>query len=603
MVGFNPNNLRHQERLEKATRSSRAHLQPFRSNRLQMLREYVGSNWGLGGSNVEVVANFMQQMALIYVQRLAGGKPRVNIAANHQGLWAFAHKFKQALNNLAKEIKLKRTIQRMVLDAFFTMGLAKVYLKESPRMQMMSGVWMDPGQIYVDPLSFDNFILDTRCNHWDRRMYAGDMYRVPYERVMENKNFNEQGKRNLHPSSKHGSPDDRSRVSTILTGGKTGDDDEIVDMVDLVDYHFPNEQLISTWAIDRGSHLSFVGPPLQVREWDGAERGPYHNLGFIPVVDSPMPAAPGQGMLLLHQTMNSVLRKLIGQANRQRDIPVYAGGGEHDARRIMGAQDGMWTALDDPENVDILKIGGVDDGNAGFFSSLMLLADRMGGNLSTMGGLGTQAETLGQEKMLGENIAESEAAYHEAVLEMTQGIFEDCGLMMWHDPVMEVPDTIRVPGDAQMSVDNTWTPDHREGDYWQYNFEVQPYTLQHRSPSAVVSSIMQIMTQLLIPAEQSLAQVGGRLDWQEVTTQLADMLDLPWLPEIIKYDQPIETERPGPSGGQPRQAAHTVREQIRRNVPTGGTQNNQWQQQQMSWNNRAAQNPAQKMSQIFGGAA
>ena len=75
--------------------------------------------------------------------------------------------------------------------------------------------------------------------------------------------------------------------------------------------------------------------------------------------------------------------------------------------------------------------------------------------------------------------------------------------------------------------------------------------------------------------EQLLTQAGGQIDIQELTEQYAELMDMPRLRSLIKFDQPGE-ERPKPEPSQPEQGqakpAHTVKETVRRSVPTGGTE-------------------------------
>ena len=67
-------------------------------------------------------------------------------------------------------------------------------------------------------------------------------------------------------------------------------------------------------------------------------------------------------------------------------------------------------------------------------------------------------------------------------------------------------------------------------------------------------------------------QYGGTIDIQEIVEMYADLMDMPRLKQIVKF-QEQKQDRPGPTPQQPGQASHTVRESVRRSVPTGGTEN------------------------------
>lgn len=70
--------------------------------------------------------------------------------------------------------------------------------------------------------------------------------------------------------------------------------------------------------------------------------------------------------------------------------------------------------------------------------------------------------------------------------------------------------------------------------------------------------------------QQNLMESGGQIDFQELTNLYAELLDIPRLKEVVRFEEPKQN-RPGPSPEQPPQARHTVRENVRRSVPTGGT--------------------------------
>ena len=64
-------------------------------------------------------------------------------------------------------------------------------------------------------------------------------------------------------------------------------------------------------------------------------------------------------------------------------------------------------------------------------------------------------------------------------------------------------------------------------------------------------------------------QYGGQIDIQALTDIYADLMDMPRLRSIIMFEEPKE-DRPGPTPEAPPQPAHTVRESVRKSVPTGG---------------------------------
>ena len=73
---MNPNNDKDRARLMNALEHSTRALRPFRRKREKLVRDYVGSHYGDGGPNREVIMNLMYQTAETYAQSLAANRPR-----------------------------------------------------------------------------------------------------------------------------------------------------------------------------------------------------------------------------------------------------------------------------------------------------------------------------------------------------------------------------------------------------------------------------------------------------------------------------------------------------------------------------------------------
>jgi hypothetical protein len=95
--------------------------------------------------------------------------------------------------------------------------------------------------------------------------------------------------------------------------------------------------------------------------------------------------------------------------------------------------------------------------------------------------------------------------------------------------------------------------------------------MQYKSPSERLSGITNFISQVAMPMFPMMQEYGGTIDIQELVEIYSELMDLPRLKQIVKFQEP-KPDRPGPQGEPPKQAAHTVRENVRTNVPTGGTQ-------------------------------
>ena len=172
-----------------------------------------------------------------------------------------------------------------------------------------------------------------------------------------------------------------------------------------------------------------------------------------------------------------------------------------------------------------------------------------------MAGLGPQADTLGQDKLIHGAVSKREANMQYRVADFTARICKDLGQLLWQDEMLEIPNEFEAAG---QTIRADWDPEVREGNFWDYNFEVEPFSMMYKSRASVFWGLTNFVTQIAMPMEQVLAQAGGAVDMQELTEVYADLMDMPRLKSIVKFDQP-GNERRGPTPEQPAQASHTIR--------------------------------------------
>jgi hypothetical protein len=565
---MNPNNEVHLERLQKAIQHSTKALRPFRETRKRLVKDFVGSNYGTDadmGERVEIIQNLLLQTAETYQMALSANRPRVLVTAAHPENNWFAHTFQMSINNLVKEIHLEQTIRRAVMDAFFTMGIVKVYSADAGQVQLEGeDEWVDVGKPFAEALSLDDFVYDTTASEWRKSSFALNKYRISKEKALQDDVFDPKIIKDLEASTAYpgiGGESGEVPVREMLGGEKI--EPGLEPMIDLMDVWLPKDKLVVTLPVGKRTK------PLRVVDYDGCELGPYHILSLAcDVPDHIMPVSPAMNLKPLNDIINGLLRKQKRQAQRQKDIPFYQAGHHDDARRIERASDGEWTRVDNPDSVNVMKMGGVDQGNQAFAMQMKDTFDRMAGNLQMMAGLGPQSATLGQDKLIHGAVNKREANMQFRVVDFTANICRDLGWLLWQDEMLEIPNEFEAAG---VKVRADWTPEVREGDFVQYGFQIEPYSQMYKSPSERVQGVTNFVTQIAMPMEQMMAQSGGSIDIQELTEMYADLMDMPRLKSIIKFEQPGE-QRPGPSPEQPAQASHTVRESVRRSVPTGGSE-------------------------------
>jgi hypothetical protein len=88
------------------------------------------------------------------------------------------------------------------------------------------------------------------------------------------------------------------------------------------------------------------------------------------------------------------------------------------------------------------------------------------------------------------------------VIDGAKRVIRDLGHMLWNDKFKVMRGSMGVPGAERYTVDMTWTPEDREGDFLDYNFDIDLYSMPYQSPAQKVQAAMQIMTQLFMPCSR-----------------------------------------------------------------------------------------------------
>jgi len=550
-------------RLLEAVDYSRRRMQPFREQRLAAVRAYVGSNYGEMGASEKVPLNLMQMAVNIYRRQVAARAPQALIIPRDPRLAATADDFELALNWLIKEIDLEASISQWVIDAMFSVGVMKVGISPGKQWEI-EGYNHDAGIPFADVVDFDDFVFDMNAKRWDLCQYVGNRYTLPYEAASEMKLFDEE----LTPTTltDYNEQGDE-RVSILQTGGSWNPQRGYMDLVELWDLWLPFDNLLVTvQCVDNSGIAS--GKIVRVVDWDGPETGPFHILSFGDVPGNIMPLPPAQAMLDLHDAANRVFRKIVRQADRQKTLTVVSNGAEEDARRIINANDGDTIRADNPQATREARYGGPDAASIAFLLQLKDLFVYLGGNLDALGGLGRQANTVGQESLISRSANMLIADMQDRTTTSVRKVIESLADYLWHDPT-SAPKVLKKIGDTGLTIPIEFSQDLREGDLLDYMVEIAPYSMQSRTPTERMATLSQLMTNFVIPLAPQLQQRGIGIDMDQFMQIMSKYSNLPEMERILERIPPEEMammQQAAGGGERPLQSPITTRTNVRENV-------------------------------------
>lgn len=553
------------QRLFKAVEFSYRELRSNRDLNRSLIEEYAGPDYADDDTQPVKYINLMAQAVEAYTMLLVGSNPQVCAETYDPSLKGFANHFVIALNNLLDEIEIRDTFKEWVRNSFFGIGIIKVHMADSGEVVAEDDILMDPGSPFASVVSLDDWVHDASAKKWSECKFQGDMYRIPFDEL-ENGFFDEEAIKDLQPSGS--SPETGERVDQ-LSKESSANQAEFEEMIDLIDIYIPRDGLIYTFVVDDRRICSLKGDPIAVTEWTGNETGPYKKLCLTSVPDNTMPIPPASMWSPLDKLANNLMRKAARQAKRAKQVLTYTPQGAEGASRIRQASDGAMVEVQDVSEVQPVSLGGVDPAVNAFMLQSMELFDRMSGNLSAILGLGTSAESVGQEKLIHGATSRMEESMQATVMYAANQVVQEIAQLLWDDKYKTIPGQMSLEGHPSMTADSTWTPDDREGMFSDYKIQLDIYSMTYQGPGERMMVINQLLQQMYAPLLPILQQQGGTIDMQALTSKYSQMLNQPSLSDIVVFNEPVQVPEAGQSIDGQRKSPVSNRTYTRRNVSAG----------------------------------
>lgn len=521
-------------RLWSAIEASNQKLTRFRTNRTELIKEFVGSRY-CGDEDHEVphetIVNLMFQWVDIYSLALVPNRPQFLATPDSEELGSFAARYELATNNLVKEIGFEETLRQIVTDSFFGIGIAKTAMYSAGAVEI-DDRYIDPGEPGCQCVSLDDAFWDVTAKRWRQIRFIGDRYEVQLESALSDESLDRSVVRQIQVRSlkthdeKHG-----TQHASSIGRGMLQDDSDLTPMIQLYDVYLPQDQTVATLAWDQPDL-----PPLRVGPLDGPEMGPYRTLRFTDVPDNLFPVPPADNLYILHLFYNGLMRKIRSQALRQKTLLMYEDRAAGDVQKVVKTADGGSVRVSHIDAIRSLAMGGAEQTNVLMAAAVLEQFDRMGGNLAVMAGLGAQADTLGQEQMLAAQVGgrEEKMAYHVHLF--TQHLGNDLGSLLWRDRFKQYEQYLYTKA-GRIPVPAHWTPDEREGNLEQFRIELDPYSMRFQSPSQRIMQLNNLLTNIYLPLLPVIQQQGGVFDVQALVETHAKLLAEPRIRQLIRFPQ------------------------------------------------------------------
>ena len=537
------------KRLHKAVDWSIRQLDTPRQKRVEAIRQYVGNHYAEGGSEKVVPTNFLELAVTIYTQQLAAQAPRVLVTANAPSLRPYARSTEIALNQLPEELGMGNTLRRAVVEALFSFAVVKTGICSTG----VSILGHDYGEPFVDLVSIDDYFCDMSAKTREGIQFEGNDYWLSVDDV-----------RAIYD----GKPSDIESDEHTVSGANGEVRAESVTTDEGAELYQEKVWCRDVW-LPRNHKLVTYGVKSQkvfrVVDWDGPENGPYHILGFSDVPGNLLPLPPVALWRDLHELGNNLFRKLGRQADAKKTVAAFQGGQDADVNALKRAADGEGIRYSG-QKPEQITVGGIDAPTLAFYLQVRDLFSYFAGNLDTMGGLAPMADTLGQDKLLGEAANARVNFMRDRTLDFARNIFKALAWYEWTDPIRERVIRKPVKG-TDITVRTTWSEQTREGDWLDYNFDIDAYSMQADTPSIKLQKIGMALERYVFPVLPLLQQQGGQINLKELLTMVSRLSNVPELTDIVTFGNMDEELQPQGNPTPTTMPANTTRTYERVNRP------------------------------------
>lgn len=543
------------QKLKDAVEESYTGLKPFRDAFMTAHEEYVGPRYG-GNREADIGDRPINMVSLgvqTYLRKLVPQTLQCLILTHSPMLRASAQDMTMAMNAKMQQMRITEELVDVALASLLGVGLIKVGIREQIYSEGEEGERLSLTGPYASAIDPTDWVHDITATSFRDLPFSGNRYFMSLEDAQNDERFNKAERAKLKAE------DDAEQVDSGPESLSQDNDpqDKYIERVQLWDIWLPKERKVVTFSTSNDA-------PLVEIDWTGPEEGPYLMAGFNPVLKNVLPNAPVNHWLSMHDLVNLLYEKCGEQASRQKTIGVVQGNAVDDANRVIDAHDGQTIVSQNPQAINEMRFGGVDQNTLGFTINAQGWASYVQGNMDSIAGLAPAADTVGQEKIVESQSGQLVKSMQSGFVAFMKDVIRHLGHWMWTDPASEYQFNQKIEGtDIELPVTwpyqiNEWgvEEDARKGPFESYQFDVEPYAMQDLTPQERLQLIRGIWQQDVLP----LTQMGLQPDVVKYFQMIARYADLPELAGILNLPvsdlQMGEGVSPSGMGGGPKEYIH-----------------------------------------------
>ncbi len=514
-------------KIQMAVKRGFQRMQRYRQARAMFIKEFVGSYYrNTQGLTGDEPINLIFHTIRTIVPNLVMKNPVNELTTRYTPQKMYGELLGLAIDETEREINLKKTLRAWIVNAIFAFGVTKTGVAASGEMLQFGDQNIDPGQVYTSIVDLDDFVFDPVCTDIDKSSFLGSRIRVPRQVLLDAKGYNKDLVMKL-PRARFNVP---GRIEDLTK--KSMSTMEMFTLQDFVD-------VIELWVPEANALVTIPDPDqiifddyLRLTDYYGPVEGPYTLLTFTPPVpNNPFPVAPVSLWYDIHKIANRTFKKMMDQADRQKDILLYNPAQADEAQDIIESKDGDSIASANPKEIQVASFGGQNRNNETMLSELQVWYNYISGNPDQMAGNIPQGqrgkETATRSSILQSNANISIEDARDILYDGAAQISRKIGWYLHTDPLIKIPLTKRITGGKQVQL---WlTPEQRQGDFLKFIFKIRQRSMSRLDPALRSKRLVEFATNLMpamMNAAMIAAQMGVEFNIRKAITDLANELGI-----------------------------------------------------------------------------
>lgn len=526
-------------------------LKNFRKARQMFIRQYVGPYYNrmsgtIGDESLAMIFNAVR----VLIPNIVMNFPTHKVESRFLAYKEYAELLALTLSHHDKVTSIRDIYRSVLVDAVFTLGIMKTGLCESDSAYALDEASpIDPGTVFTETVDFDNFVVDPSSRDFKFRdaFFMGDKIRVPRTALLDSGLYKNALVENLPSAQDTGSRKDKAAdLSRTEQSGPSG---KWLDNVEICELWVPSAHMLVTVPADESVVLEDF---LRVDDYYGPDSGPYTLLSLTPPVPgNPLPV-PTVGVLHdLHVLGNRMARKIVDQAQRQKDILGYKRAAADDAKSVIDASDGDSVAMDDPDGAKTFSFGGQQRSNEVHLESLRAWFNQLAANPEQLAGLRFDANSATQANLMQQNAS---VGLEDMKDMLYQAAAQEASKRAWYfhtDPLINMP-LIRRTDVAQPPIQGPMgpipmpsiradeqvflTPEARRGDWLDFMFSIEPESMGRRDSASRFASAMEFAVKILpavMQAATAAQALGLPFNPKAMVIRMAQDHGITWMEEIF----------------------------------------------------------------------